>query len=133
MKFCFCCGRELPEDSGFCPYCGMIVSSPQVPVEPPPLPSKGAKILGYLGMYISFLPYTIFAVLWCIALSVKDALPDAVFFIVMGIDVALSISAVIISTIAMGKGYRGGPPRVGLIVGIVCTVLSLEYIFSISL
>lgn len=36
MHFCFHCGKELPEGSGFCPYCGtqLTYSAPQKPATP---------------------------------------------------------------------------------------------------
>lgn len=47
MNFCFHCGKELPEGSGFCPYCGTQLASPapqesaapvyEQPVCPPPV------------------------------------------------------------------------------------------------
>ena len=34
--FCANCGKEIPEDSNICPYCGAVVSSQPNYVETPP-------------------------------------------------------------------------------------------------
>ncbi len=61
MTYCINCGKEVQQESGFCPYCGSALQRvqavqyqqpvyPYPVVEAQPKVSAGAKVKGFIGM-----------------------------------------------------------------------------------
>ena len=91
--FCANCGKEIPEDSNICPYCGAVVSSQPNYVETPPS-QEGIQqqsqtpvektfsksciagfVLSLVGLIIAALPCGIMSVYFC-SVALKNFNPE---------------------------------------------------------
>lgn len=52
MAFCSSCGKQVPEGTKFCPYCGAALEVDEQPAQPNPGPTK-TGIVGQLSEYIN--------------------------------------------------------------------------------
>ena len=146
MSFCFHCGRELPEGSGFCPACGHSVAGYQYPpVQAEPLKPKldgsvkgksiAAVILGGegLGMGFASLIYAmvegiVFLAMQLSAEASEVAPLSIMFYLYVFIFAMICLGSCIAARILAGKALEKNPDfklaKAGSILGIAGIILS---------
>ena len=150
MSYCFHCGKELPEGSGFCPACGHSVEGYQYPpVEAEPVKPKadgGVKgrsiasiILGGegIGFGIVTIFYLLIQGLMFLVIHVSGEGPElavlpAVMYLYIFIFSAFSLGLCIAGKILAGQALKKLPdyrlPKIGRIlcvIGIIITSVVL--------
>ena len=167
MHFCFHCGKELPEGSSFCPFCGTQLASPaaqqpaapvyeqpfcqspvyqppvqqplytqpvyvwQQPVSPPPPPSTGAKVMGYISMALGFTPYAMILFMSLFFSYAFGSLsPEGILGLIGILGLVCGIPARILAHKAVAGNFRSAAPRLGNIFGLLAIIFG-SILFSV--
>lgn len=158
MRYCFHCGKELPEGSSFCPYCGQsteVYQQPPVEAEPQkPKVKVSTRVKSIVsialgGEALSLCPSCFMMLLYDFIFSVvykANAFDSEIFyamsftfvFLVSIMTMAFSIAGKILAMKALGEypGYK--PAKIGntlSTVGIIlcAVVIVLSFLIKAAL